>query len=114
MFYTGNNNTHSLKVVFGSNGADVPGGGTSLNLSGGTAGKFKYALLSGPLTLAVNTSCYDAVSHDQIPNKAKSPKKKGNHGKYRNGPESDTEHPGASVPKLRAINRCPDRCEQAE
>jgi len=58
MFYTGNNNTHSLKVVFGSNGADVPGGGTSLNLSGGTAGKFKYALLSGPLTLAANTSYY--------------------------------------------------------
>ena len=57
MFYTGNNGTHSLKVVFASNGADVPGGGASLNMSGGTAGQFKYALLSG-LTLAANTSYY--------------------------------------------------------
>jgi hypothetical protein len=58
MFYTGNNSTHSLKVVLASNGADVPGGGTSLNMSGGTAGQFKYALLSSPLTLAANTSYY--------------------------------------------------------
>jgi len=58
MFYAGNNSTHSLKVVFASNGADVPGGGTSLSMTGGTAGQFKYASLSGPLILAANTSYY--------------------------------------------------------
>ncbi|MEO8426812.1 MAG: Ig-like domain-containing protein, partial [Verrucomicrobiota bacterium] len=58
MFYTGNNSPHSLKVVFASNGADVPGGGTSLNMLGGTAGQFKYAVLSSPLILAAGTSYY--------------------------------------------------------
>jgi hypothetical protein len=56
--YSGNNSAHALKLVSGSNGADVPGGGVSVNMSGGPAGQFKYAALSNPLILAANTSYY--------------------------------------------------------
>jgi len=49
----GNGGTHIVKLVQ-SNGVDVPGGSVSLDLSGKTPGRYVYATLSAPVTLAAN------------------------------------------------------------
>ena len=58
LMVAGNSQTHTLKLVDGSTGMDVPGGSVDLSMSGGIAGQYKYAKLSTPVTLAGNKTYY--------------------------------------------------------
>ena len=58
IFIAGNGGTHAVKLVNASNGADVPGGGVSIAMAGGTAGQFTYASLANAITLPANTAYY--------------------------------------------------------
>jgi hypothetical protein len=58
MVAPGNSGTHALKLVRASDGTDVPGGATTVNLNGGVAGSFRYASLATPVTLAAGATYY--------------------------------------------------------
>ena len=58
MIAPGNSGSHTVKLVRASDGADVPGGATTVSMSGGTAGQFQYASLPAPLTLQAGASYY--------------------------------------------------------
>jgi hypothetical protein len=66
---SGNSGTHTVKFVRASDGTDITGGSVSITTIGATAGKFAYAKLSTPVTLAANTSYYlvtqETASGDQ-------------------------------------------------
>ncbi len=66
---SGNSGTHTVKFVRASDGVDIAGGSVSIATSGTAAGKFAYAKLSTPVTLAANTSYYlvtqETASGDQ-------------------------------------------------
>jgi len=52
MVATGNRSAHTVKLVRGSDGSDVPGGTVSVSTSIGTAGQFQYASLANPVVRA--------------------------------------------------------------
>jgi hypothetical protein len=58
IFVAGNTGTHHLKLVNANTNVDVPGGAVDLNMTGGTAGQFKYAALSAPVVLAAGGQYY--------------------------------------------------------
>jgi hypothetical protein len=58
IFVAGNSGTHVIKLVNAADGSDVAGGFVSLGMAGGTAGQFKYAPLSSPVTLGAGTTYY--------------------------------------------------------
>ena len=53
----GNSGTHTVKLVNGSTGKDVPGGSVSLSMNG-TVGQFQYASLASPVTLSASAAYY--------------------------------------------------------
>lgn len=53
----GNSGSHALKLVK-SDGSDIPGASTTLNLSGLTAGQFGYAPLTNPIIIEANAVVY--------------------------------------------------------
>ncbi len=55
---SGSGGNHNLKLVNASNGANVPNGAVTVNLSSGAPGQFVYANLSASVTLSANTSYY--------------------------------------------------------
>ncbi|MFA7342760.1 MAG: hypothetical protein WC003_00515 [Terrimicrobiaceae bacterium] len=55
---SGNTQTHTVKLVLASSGADVSGGSVSVATAGAPAGQFKYAALAAPVTLSANTAYY--------------------------------------------------------
>ena len=55
---SGNSATHTLKLVNGTTGADVPGGTATVATAGGTAGSFVYGNLASPVTLNANGVYY--------------------------------------------------------
>jgi hypothetical protein len=57
----GNSGTHAIKFVTASDGIDVPGGSSSVNMSGCAAGQFSYEPLANPITLQANTAYYLAT-----------------------------------------------------
>ena len=54
----GNTGMHTVKFVNASNGADVAGGSAQVSMAGCTPGKFTYATLASPITLAAGTGYY--------------------------------------------------------
>jgi hypothetical protein len=58
IFITGNNQTHTVKIVRASDGTDMPNGSVAIPMTGGTNGVFKYVNLPTPITLGANTSYY--------------------------------------------------------
>jgi hypothetical protein len=60
IFVTGNNQTHTVKIVRASDSTDVPGGSVAISMTGGTNGTFKYVNLAAPVALSANTSYYIA------------------------------------------------------
>ena len=58
LYVTGNNSTHTVKLVQVSDGSDVPGGSVTLSFPSGTVGQFAYAALASPITLPANTAYY--------------------------------------------------------
>lgn len=62
-FVTGNTGTHTVKIVNGSTGADVPNASVSVSMPGGVNGQFKYVSLASPVTLSAN-SVYYIVSNE--------------------------------------------------
>ena len=56
IFAPGNTGTHVVQIVNASTSAVV--GSVSVNMAGGTAGAFVYAVLTSPVTLAANTTYY--------------------------------------------------------
>ena len=56
IFVTGNNRTHTVKIVRVSDNATV--GSVSIAMTGGVNGQFKYVNLASPVTLAANTGYY--------------------------------------------------------
>jgi len=56
IFAPGNTGTHLVEIVNASTSAVV--GSVSVNMAGGTAGAFVYAVLASPVTLAANTTYY--------------------------------------------------------
>jgi hypothetical protein len=58
LFIAGNSKPHLIKLVNAATNADVPGASVTLNMTGGTAGQFKYASLTSPVTLAAGSSYY--------------------------------------------------------
>jgi len=58
IFISGNTGTHTVKLVNGSTGVDVPNGSISIAMPGGTHGVFKYVDLATPITLPSGTSWY--------------------------------------------------------
>jgi len=67
IFVTGNNQTHTVKIVRASDSIDVPGGSVAIAMSGGTNGAFKYVNLPAPVTLSANTSYY--IASEETKNK---------------------------------------------
>jgi hypothetical protein len=57
IFAPGNSGTHTLKLVNGATGADVPGGSATITMTG-SAGQFVYANLLSPIVLNVYTTYY--------------------------------------------------------
>lgn len=57
IYITGNTGTHQVKLV-NATSVDVPGASVSINMTGGTSNKFKYAALASPVTLTANTSYF--------------------------------------------------------
>jgi hypothetical protein len=58
MMASGNNGTHTVKLVKVSDGTDVPGGSVSIAMGGSTVGQFQYASLSNPMLLPAGTAYY--------------------------------------------------------
>jgi len=56
--FNGNGGTHTLKLVDGATGVDVPNGSLPISLSGATPGQFTYVNLPAPITLSANTPYY--------------------------------------------------------
>jgi phosphodiesterase/alkaline phosphatase D-like protein len=54
----GNSQSHTVKFVNAATGAEVSGGGASVNMAGCIASQFVYTILGAPLTLQANTSYY--------------------------------------------------------
>jgi parallel beta-helix repeat protein len=54
----GNYRTHTLKIIDGTTGQDVPGAATEVSLSNGVEGQFVYAPLASPVTLQANKLYY--------------------------------------------------------
>ena len=54
----GNSQTHTVKFVVASTGADVPGASAQVNMAGCAAGQFVYASPAGAVTLLANTTYY--------------------------------------------------------
>lgn len=52
----GNTGTHTLKLVNAVDGTDVPGGTTTVTMSGATLDEFVHGALASPVTLQANTS----------------------------------------------------------
>jgi len=65
MMAPGNSLTHTLKIVQASDGLDLPGGTTSINMAGGVEGHFKYASLPAPVVLTPGASYY-IVSKEEV------------------------------------------------
>ncbi len=59
----GNTQTHTVKLVNAATGADVSGGTASVNTAGAAGGRYKYAALAGPVTLAANAR-YHLVTYE--------------------------------------------------
>jgi hypothetical protein len=57
-FQTGNTQTHTVKLVLASTGADVPGGSVTWDPSGMTTEGIAFVPLASPVTLAANTTYY--------------------------------------------------------
>lgn len=64
MMAPGNSGTHFLKLVNAAGGTDVPGSTVPLNMTGGVAGQFKYAVLPQPVTLSPGTTYYIVSSEN--------------------------------------------------
>ena len=58
VFLNGNTQTHTLKLVQVSNGADVPGASVSMTMSSPAQAVYQYAPLASPVTLQPNTAYY--------------------------------------------------------
>lgn len=58
MKFGGNSGSHSVKLVRASDGQDVSGATTVVNMSGGTVGQFSYGQLASPVVLPAGTSYY--------------------------------------------------------
>ncbi|HEX8428735.1 PA14 domain-containing protein [Hymenobacter sp.] len=58
VYVAGNSQTHTVKLVAASNGADVASGAVAVNMAGGTEDQFSYVPLANPVTLAANTAYY--------------------------------------------------------
>jgi List-Bact-rpt repeat protein len=56
--FSGNNQTHTIKLVSANNSADVSGGSVLLNLSGCNEGQFVYNALPSAVTLQAGQSYY--------------------------------------------------------
>ena len=54
----GNSGSHTVKIVNGSTGADVPGASVSISTAAGTPGTFQYGNLSSPVTLTPGSVYY--------------------------------------------------------
>jgi hypothetical protein len=54
----GNANMHAVKFVKALDLSDLPNGGVSINMAGGTVGEFNYATLGTPVVLQANTPYY--------------------------------------------------------
>ena len=54
----GNSHTHTVKIVDGATGIDVPGGSALVVTAGGVTGSFAYANLANPITLNAGSSYY--------------------------------------------------------
>ena len=54
----GNTHTHTVKLVSGDTGVDLPGGSVTINTAAGTPGSYLYASLANPIVLAANTNYY--------------------------------------------------------
>ncbi|MBZ5676447.1 MAG: hypothetical protein LAP61_19595 [Acidobacteriia bacterium] len=54
----GNSHTHTVKIVDGATGADVPGGSAAVVTAGGTSGSFAYTTLAYPITLNAGSVYY--------------------------------------------------------
>ena len=59
--------SHTLKIVNGATGADVPNATAQVNLAGQATGTFVYASLQSPVTLSAN-SVYLVVSSESVNN----------------------------------------------
>src|SRR5262249_5101415 len=58
MCIAGNNRTHTVKLVSANTKLDVPGGSTSINMTGCVPGQSVYAGLPSPLTLTPLANYY--------------------------------------------------------
>ena len=54
----GNTGTHTVKIVDGTTGADIPGASVSIDVTAGAQGTFVYRGLTAPITLAANTTYF--------------------------------------------------------
>lgn len=61
----GNKGTHTLKIVDGVSGADIPSGSVQISLSGKPAGQFTFGRLAAPVTLAAGKAYY-VVSSENV------------------------------------------------
>ncbi len=58
MIASGNTGTHTVKLVKGSDGQDVPGASVSVATSGGTAGQYAFGTLASPVNLTAGAVYY--------------------------------------------------------
>ena len=58
MMASDNSGEHLAKLVQAADGTDVPGGSVLIATRGGAAGRFQYAALSSPVTLATGATYY--------------------------------------------------------
>src|SRR5262249_17320767 len=58
MVVQGNTGTHTLKIVDGSTGTDVPGSSVNVDTSSGTPGGFSYSALQNLIVLNPNSNYY--------------------------------------------------------
>jgi hypothetical protein len=55
---SGNNQSHTIKIVNATTGADVPGASVSVSASGAPAAAYRFTVLASPVTLSANTAYY--------------------------------------------------------
>jgi len=65
MVLAGNTGTHTLKLVDGDTGVDIPGGSVTVDTTTGTPGAYLYGALQNPVILAANAS-YFVVSQETV------------------------------------------------
>jgi hypothetical protein len=65
MMAPGNTGTHLVVLVDSVTGQGVPGGTTTINMSGGTTGQFQYQALAASVTLSAGASYY-LVSYETV------------------------------------------------